>query len=73
MSALDDLVVMDEQINRLQNDRKTAFKVHVKPIDDEIRRCGEKANVLWRAVLEQYGSGEAQDRLRAAKSKAELP
>ncbi len=66
-SALEELVAADREIKQAQADFKAAERLHLDPIRARERVAGERANVLWAQVLQQYGSGAAQDALRAAK------
>ena len=67
MTALEELVIRDREIRAAQAELKAADKQYLGPIRAKERLAGERANVLWRQVLAEYGPGAAQDAWRAAK------
>lgn len=72
MTALQELVLCEREIKAAQDALKEADHAILDPIRTRERIAGERANVLWRQVLAEYGPGTAQDALRAALGEQQL-
>jgi len=70
MTNVDKLVEADKELTALYQEIKEAKRTYISPIENRLAAVGNRANVLWKAVLDEYGSGHAQTVLRAAKAKA---
>ncbi len=71
MTNLQKLVIESREIARCTSVLKELEALHLDPVRKTRAEAGARANVLWSAVLDEYGVGEAQRVLHAALAESE--